>query len=485
MARTIKTGAGSALLMAAAFYASAAAAQTAEVTYTRDIAPLFQAKCVECHRPEGLAPFSMQSFEEVRPWVKAIRKEVHDGRMPPWGLDPEVGQWSNDPTFTQQELATLDAWFEAGTPRGNPADMPEPKEFHEDWSIGEPDIIYEMPEEIVIPAEGVMPYQYHVTELNIEEDLYVQALEVLPGNRKVVHHIIVFLQPPPAVAAAMNDGLTNTMLDVYAPGSPAGINPPGVARLIPKGSKLQWQIHYTPTGQEERDRSRFGIVLAKEKPRELMRTATAVNARFEIPPGADNHRVESTITIPKEATIYSYTPHMHYRGKSMDFILIHPDGTEELACSIPNYDFNWQLDYFLEEPMRVAAGTKVKVVAHFDNSDKNPFNPDPTVSVRWGEQTWEEMMMGGLYLSWANESVEAPDVEELVITEEDLMPTRLMIAAQDKNADKMLQKEEVPEGMRGFFGMVDANADGNLDAMELHLALRARAQRNSGPSTSE
>jgi hypothetical protein len=369
-------------------------------TYSRDIAPLMQDKCVECHRTQGLAPFNLESYEQVRAWSRSIHKEVPAGRMPPWGLDPEVGEWANDPTFSETELATLYAWLDNDMPEGDAADLPAPKVFHEDWSIGKPDMIFEM-NEIVIPAEGVMPYQHHVTEMNIEEDIYVQALEVLPGNRRVVHHVIVFLQPPDG---GQRDGFTNTMLDVYAPGSPAGINPPGVARLIPAGSKLMWQIHYSPTGEEERDRSRFGIVLAKERPKELMHTATIVNGSFEIPPGADNHRVEASGTIPQDATIYSYTPHMHYRGKAMDFYLTRPGEEEELACSIPKYDFNWQLDYFLAEPLKVPAGTKVRVVAHFDNSADNPYNPDPTETVRWGEQTWEEMMMGGLFLSWVDEA---------------------------------------------------------------------------------
>ena len=259
-----------------------------------------------------------------------------------------------------------------------------------------------MPEVVQIPAEGVVDYQHFVTETNVDQDLYVERMEVLPGNRQVVHHIIVFVQN--AAGAGSSDGFTNTMLDVYAPGSPPGINPPGVARKIPAGSKLLWQIHYTPIGEATSDRSKVGIVLAKEKPREILRTATVVNTRFEIPPGAGAHRVEAEGTIPRDATIYSYTPHMHYRGKSMDFYLELPDGTRELVCSIPRYDFDWQLDYKLAQPRRVPAGTKVRVVAHFDNSSANPDNPDPTATVRWGEQTWEEMMMGGIFLSWADES---------------------------------------------------------------------------------
>lgn len=370
------------------------------ITYSKHIAPILQSRCVECHRTQGLAPFDLQSYESSRPRAKAIQKQVREGKMPPWGLDPKVGEWSNDPTLTAEQIGMIDKWVETGAREGDKKDLPEPRIFHDDWSIPKPDMVFEMPKEITIPAEGVMPYQYHTTELNNTEDLYVQSMEVLPGNRKVVHHIIVFLQPPSEWARANQDGFTTGFLDVYAPGSPAGVNPPGVARLIPKGSKLTWQVHYTPTGKEEKDKSKFGIVLATEKPRELMRTALMVNVGFTIPPMVEEHVVEGKTTIKHDATIYSYTPHMHYRGKAMEFYITPPGGQEELVCSVPKYDFNWQLDYFLKQPRKVPAGTVVRVVGHFDNSPKNPFNPDPTKAVKWGEQTWDEMLMGGVFLSW-------------------------------------------------------------------------------------
>lgn len=392
-------------LLGALLGSATASSTDGDVTFARDIAPLLQAKCQECHRPQGLAPFSLMDYKQARAWSRSIRREVTLGTMPPWGLDPEVGEWADDPSFTQEERDILFAWLDGDMPFGDEADLPEPLEFHDEWTIGKPDLVFEMPADFTVPAEGIVPYQHFVTELDVDEDLWVQGAEVLPGNRQVVHHVIVFLQLPGASRSP--DGFTNTMLDVYAPGSPPGVTPPGIARKIPAGSKLLWQIHYTPTGEEQTDRSKFGIVLAEEPPREILRTATVVNTGFEIPPHASNHRVEAESVIPRDATIYSFTPHMHYRGKAMDFFLVYPDGREELACSVPEYDFEWQLDYRLKTPMKVPAGTRLKVVAHFDNSADNRDNPDPTQPVRWGEQTWEEMMMGGIFLSWADDD-EAP-----------------------------------------------------------------------------
>lgn len=375
-----------------------------EVNYSKHISRLVQAKCVECHRPEGIAPFALTSYRQVKGWAKMVQEVVHERRMPPWGLEPGIGKWANDPSLTEAELAMLDHWIENGMPRGDAADLPEPRTFHDDWSIGEPDVVLEMPEEITIPATGVIDYQYYQMETNFDEDVYVEALEVLPGNRKVVHHIIIFCSDPNDPNDEKSE-FTTPMLDVYAPGSPAGALPKGQARFIPKGATLVWQVHYTPTGKEETDRSKLGLVFSKGPVEEVIRTATVVNTGFKIPAHHPNYRVEGEMDFPADATIYSFTPHMHYRGKSMDFVLTYPDGREEVACSIPKYDFNWQLDYQLAEPLHVPKGATLKVVGHFDNSEDNPYNPDPSKPVTWGEQTWEEMLMGGIFLSWDDEEL--------------------------------------------------------------------------------
>ncbi|MBI2421596.1 MAG: cytochrome c [Candidatus Hydrogenedentes bacterium] len=382
---------------------TAAAGEAQQVTYSQEISRIVQAKCQECHRPKGLGPFSLMSYRQVKGWGKMIQEVVNSKRMPPWGLDPHVGEWANDPSFTPEELAALNAWVEGGMPEGDPAKLPVPRVFNDEWGIGEPDVVLEMPEEVTIAATGVVAYRYFTSDIDFEEDRYVKAIEVRPGNMKSVHHIIIFLQEPQAEGDSRGN-FTENMLDVYAPGSPPGIFPDGVVRKIPKGSKLIWQVHYTPTGKEEKDRSRLGIIFAGGPEKEVLRTAFAVNDDFKIPPHHDDYVVEASKKIPADATVYSFTPHMHYRGKAMDFFLKYPDGKEVLACSVPAYDFNWQLDYQLKEPLRVPAGTVFRIVGRFDNSANNPNNPDPSKPVRWGEQTWEEMLMGGIFLSWADEA---------------------------------------------------------------------------------
>jgi len=375
-----------------------------EVTYSKHISRLIQAKCQECHRPEGIAPFSLMTYRQVKGWSRMIKEVVNERRMPPWGADPNVGHFKNDPSLTKEELAMVNYWVDNGTPRGKPEDMPEPLEFYDEWTIGKPDMVIEMPEEATIKPTGVVPYQYFVTKTDFDEDKYFSALEVLPGNRKVVHHIIIFVRDPDA-AQDQRVGFLSDMLDVYAPGSPPSVLEGGKARVIPKGAELVWQVHYTPTGKLEKDRSKFGLVFADGPVNEVIRTTTAVNPDFKIPAHHPNYEVEAELTLPKAATVYSFTPHMHYRGKAMDFIFEYPDGTEKLACSIPQYDFNWQLDYQLAEPLEVPAGTTLRVVGTFDNSADNPYNPDPTKPVTWGEQTWEEMLLGGIFYSWKNEEI--------------------------------------------------------------------------------
>lgn len=387
----------------------------AEYTFTRDILPIVQEKCQECHQPEGIGPFSLMSYRQVRSWSKMIREVVEDGRMPPWHADPHVGTFSNDISLTSEEKGALLGWIDSGMPQGRPEDAPAPRVYTDGWRMGTPDMVFEMPEEAVIEPTGVVPYLYFRTPTNFEEDVWIEAAEWRAGNSKVLHHIVMFYEDPNFVAdprdASLGPIAGRGFLGGYAPGSRPVVHREGVATRIPAGATLIWQMHYTPTGKEERDRSQFGIRFAKGPIVHEYEHAAPANFALSIPPGVDNHRVESELTFPDDVLLYSMSPHMHLRGKSFTYAAVFPDGREQLLLSVPRYDFNWQTTYVLEEPVELPAGTKIRCVAHYDNSSENPYNPDPTKTVTWGDQTWEEMMVGFLSFTWERD-VRGQSIEE-------------------------------------------------------------------------
>jgi hypothetical protein len=314
-----------------------------------------------------------------------------------------VGEWANDRSLSDAQKELLVSWIDGGMARGNPADAPEKVEWHNEWRIGEPDVVFEMPEEVTIDPAGVVPYQYFETKTNFDEDVWVSSMECLPGNPKVVHHIIMFVSAPNSPldfqGGEIGEEQSGGFLDAFAPGGVPQMLPPGEARKIPKGASLIWQVHYTPTGKTEVDRSKFGIKFAKGPIDYEMRTGNAINTSFEIPAGADSYKVESWTSFRTPVTLMSLAPHMHYRGKAFDYYLETPDGKRTHLLSVPKYDFNWQTTYHFKEPVVVPAGSKMHCIALFDNSEKNPYNPDPEKNVRWGDQTWEEMMIGFFHYS--------------------------------------------------------------------------------------
>lgn len=373
-----------------------------QVTYSKHISRLVQARCQECHQPNGIGPFSLLDYRQTRGWARMIREVIDENRMPPWHADPAHGEFANDRSLSDAEKQMVYDWIDNGMPRGNEADLPEPIEWKNEWRIGEPDVIFEMPEEVTIDPAGVVPYKYFRTETNFEEDVWISAAECLPGNPKVVHHIIMFVQSPNGdgnfARGEVSEG-DGGFLDAFAPGGVPQIMKPGQARKIPAGSSLIWQMHYTPTGKTEVDRSKFGIKFATGPITHEIATGSAVNFNFSIPPNESNYRVESEVKFPQGGTLFALAPHMHYRGKDFDYTVVYPNGDEEKILSVPNYDFNWQTTYHLKEPMVLPPGTKIECVAHFDNSADNPYNPDPSKTVTWGDQTWEEMMIGFFHYS--------------------------------------------------------------------------------------
>jgi len=375
---------------------AASGSSTANVTFTRDVAPIFYNRCVECHRAGEVAPMSLITYNETRPWAKAIKQKVVDRSMPPWLASPENTHFKNDRRLSQKEIDTIAAWVEAGAPKGSDEDLPALPKFEQGWAIGKPDAVIALDEDVAVPADGVVPYKYLTVQTNFNEDRWVQAAEIRPGNRKVVHHIIVFVQEPGAKNELSGEGRGGRGFKLcgFAPGEQPKTFPPGTARLIKKGSKLTFQMHYTPNGEATTDRSYIGLIFSKTPVHKIALTGTATNARFVIPPGDGNYEVRSSWTATDDVRIIDLMPHMHVRGKDFTYTAVYPDGRSEVVLQVPKYDFNWQLLYQFKDPLFLPKGTRLDCVAHFDNSVRNKYNPDPSKEVRWGDQTWEEMMIG-------------------------------------------------------------------------------------------
>jgi hypothetical protein len=318
--------------------------------------------------------------------------------MPPWHADPKHGRFKNDPTLPDEEVAKITAWVDGGAPEGDPKDLPPPRTFVEGWRIGKPDVVIRMPVEFRVPAKGEVRYKYHTVPTEFTEDRWIQAAEARPGAREVVHHIIVWTLGP-------EEGRRGLDLDIdgrkwadhlcgTAPGEAPDIFAPGTGKLVKAGSKLLFQIHYTPNGTEAVDRSSVGLIFAKEPVKERLIVRPIGNRYFRIPPGADNHEVKAARAFDEDVRLYSLMPHMHLRGKSFRYEVVYPDDRRETLLSVPKYDFGWQHTYLLAQPLDLPRGTKIECTAAFDNSAANPANPDPTQAVKWGDQTWEEMMIG-------------------------------------------------------------------------------------------
>ena len=362
------------------------------VTYASHAAEILNRRCVTCHQPGGIGPFSLATYRDAASRRAMIREVITTGRMPPWHADPRYGRFKNDRRFTEQEYYTLLAWLDADAPVGTGAPPPPPV-LRTGWAMGRPDAVITMPETATIPATGVMPYQYYETPTGLAQDQWVSAVEVRPGNSKVVHHILVYMRDP-ANSGAAGFGLGGNLLDGYAPGDEPLVFAPDVAIRIPAGARLVWQLHYTPTGKPETDRSQLGLKFATQAPRYVHETGTALNRSFVIPAHSPSYLVRAQFTFPRDAWITSLRPHMHLRGKSFMFEIRYPNGGRQILLNVPQYDFNWQNAYVLDQPVSAPRGTTLHCVATFDNSPGNAHNPNPAAAVAWGDQTWEEMMIG-------------------------------------------------------------------------------------------
>ncbi len=371
-------------------------------TYHNRISRIIDNSCVKCHRPGGVGPFRLDSYAQVRDRAKMIQFVLDSKRMPPWFAVPAEGEapnkWANDPTLSEADKKSIAAWVKAGMPEGDPKDAPIAKVWPTEWSIGKPDQIVSIPRPIQVQAEGFMDYVNVVVDPGLTEDKWVKAIQIMPSAKQVVHHVLVFLIPKGSNRSEDNEGLTGFFAG-YVPGNDQQIFPAGFAKRLPAGTRMRFQIHYTPNGTATEDRMKLGMVFSPEAPEREIHTGAVASLLLNIPPGAANYKASGILPIPEDVEIFSFLPHMHVRGKAFRYEVRSANGNRETLLDIPRYDFNWQLEYKLRQPKSLKAGDRIIGTAWYDNSTSNPANPDPTARVRWGDQTTDEMMLG--YMMYA------------------------------------------------------------------------------------
>jgi mono/diheme cytochrome c family protein len=376
-------------------------ASSVTVNYAKDIAPILNTNCVECHRPGQIGPMSLQNFKEVRPWAKSIRTSVQAKTMPPWfASEADRGKFKEERGLTEQQIALISDWVDQGARMGNPADLPEPPVFADGgWTIGEPDQIFTMTEPFKVKDEIVDYYHHTMIPANFDEDRWVKAIEIHPDARSVVHHILVFTMPPGADPTNVEANMD--LLAGYGPGTNADVFAPGYGKKIPAGNNIVFQVHYhkeAGPGTSVFDQSSMGVIYADEAPKHPVTRAWILNPQIDLKPGDSDYELKSTFRFIDNGQILSLTPHMHLRGTAARFVAEYPDGTSETLLDVPRYDFNWQVMYHLKEPIDIPRGTKVHFYAEYDNSADNPYNPDPTRHIHWGDASTDEMMIG--YMSY-------------------------------------------------------------------------------------
>ncbi|MBX3279830.1 MAG: hypothetical protein KF868_17650 [Acidobacteria bacterium] len=427
MKKTIVLTALGCLLAAVWAVAPGAGALGAE-TFSKDIAPIFRARCEECHRAGGVAPMALSTYEQSRPWARSIREKVASREMPPFHAAGPLGRYRNDPRLTDAEIAAIVKWVDAGAPKGNAKDMPPPRSFDDRaWAKGEPDLVLKVKQPYTVRASERDQYSFFVFDYVFPEDVWIRSVDTRPGNLKVVHHANTHVVPPGFkvpeegfIAGDFDPGARGTvMMAGWAPGVEAVFLPEAVGVRIPKGVRLGIQVHYAPTDTDAIDETRVGLYFADGTIRKNLRVLFGDRRDVEIPPGDPNYSLTAKKTFDADAIIHFYHVHMHLRGKSYVMKLTYPDGREEIGIDVPRYDFNWQRTYVLTSPLRVPKGTQVDFTGTYDNSAKNRFNPDPAAAVRWGEKTTDEMMQGRIFYEAVGEDLNLRVKKGRVVTAAD------------------------------------------------------------------
>jgi len=456
---------------AIAFPERARSAEHAKISYVKDVAPILEAKCVTCHQTGGIGPFAMNSYQMVKGYAPMIRESIRTNRMPPWHPDPTVGVFHNPQSLSPDQVRTLVHWVEAGAPRGE-GDDPLAKTPHvaPDFPLGKPDLVIDIPQ-YTIPAAGVVDYQYPTAKNPLTEGRWVKAATLMPGDRRGVHHILAGYIPGTPKPGPGSASQWEASYGEYAVGGESFEVPKGLGIYLPPGGSMGFQMHYTPYGKEAPDNSKMALYFYPkgELPEKIMRHYVIANNAIELPPGKDMHSEVAYTKFPKEALLYSVFLHTHYRGEAGKLEMIKPDGSSETLINLPRYDFNWQRTYQFEKPVVVPAGAKLKATYIYDNSVRNPANPDPTKTVVWGDQSWEEMHYTSIYYQWTDETVAKP-----ADGTPEMRDWRLM-GMLDTNMDEKVERTEVrglvAKLLGSRFDVFDKNKDGVLDMAELKAVM--------------
>jgi len=451
-----------------------------KISYAKDVAPILEAKCVACHQEGGIGPFAMTNYEMVKGFSPMIREVLRTDRMPPYNADPHVGKFSDSKNLSPAEIKTLVHWVEAGAPRGEGVDpLGAVKHVAQEWPLGKPDLVLNVPA-YTIPATGVVDYQRPAMMNPLTEGKWIRASTVKPGSRQGVHHLLTGWMAEMPADGRSSETKWQGGVGGYAVGSESSIAPKNIGTYLPPGGAIGFQAHYTPFGKEEVDKSQIALYFYDKPPEMIMHNVVIMDPTIVIPANAGRHQEVAYVEFPKEALLYSAFPHAHYRAYSSDLWIRYPDGKEKLLLSLPRYDFNWQRDYTFAEPIKVPAGSKL--IAHYvyDNSKRNPSNPEPNREITWGEQSFQEMLFTSLRYRWTDETA-----SHRVTWEQDLAKGRLM-GMMDDNLDGKLQKAELKGQMGGmiakYFDVLDKNKDGALDAGEMTAAQAMMGNRRRADS---
>lgn len=459
----------------------AQASMMSSISYSDTVVPILQEKCVSCHRPGGIGPWAMTSHAMVQGFSPMIREVILTKRMPPWHADPKVNQFKHDMGLTTQQAQTLVQWIDEGARSDGSADpLLAVGERETEWELGEPDLVIDLPA-FTVPATGTLDYQILTVENPLERDVWVRAVQIVPSDRQVLHHAIATFGPKDFesgidLGSPIGEALFQSQLMTFVPGNELYEYPESTGVLVPAGSTFFSQMHYTTYGRESTDQTKIGLYFSEVEPEFTLQHYAMVNVDLRIPAGEPNYQAGAYYQFQKDAVIYSLFPHAHYRGRSSTFSLAYPDGREELVLSVPNYDFNWQRYFQLQEPIHAPAGTRLIHRTVYDNSEANLSNPDASKLVRFGEQTWEEMLYGGVSFRFEHKE---DDVREVDIGKN---LAGITIGYMDINMDGKVELDEMPERMRQGLAMafviLDKNKSGGLEFEEFQQLMVQQTRRS-------